>query len=143
MTTTYVTSILKNIHVVGDTENVFTPSVEFNAEKGVCEISGQSYLKKTYEFYEPLYEWLETYIAEINKPLTFNMKITYFNTSSSKCILEILRILGKHHSKGGKVTLNWYIDQKDEDMQEEIEYFAIAANLPIHTIMMCEDVENK
>lgn len=111
-----------------------TPYVNFNAETGICEIEGQSYIANTYAFYEPLYSWLEEFVTVSNsshKDVDFNLKITYFNTSSSKCILEMLRILRKHRDKGGNLRVNWYLSRQDEDLEDEVQYFAVAAGLDI------------
>ncbi len=112
---------MKNIHIEGHHGTFFIPEVDFNADTGVCELSGESYLEDTGKFYTPLLKWLQDYFVKIKKPLTFNFKLTYFNTSSSKFIVEILSILKKYQDKGIPVTVNWYYDPDQEDVDEEIE----------------------
>jgi hypothetical protein len=130
---------MENIHIEGSHDVFFVPTVDFNAETGVCEISGESYLEETIEFYTPLLEWLENYIAEIDKPITLNIKLTYFNTSSSRCILDILNILKDYEEAGGKVTVNWFYDVEDSDMVEEVEDYMIDSELQINMIPFEED----
>ncbi len=110
------------------------PYINFNIETGICEIEGQSYITNTYAFYEPIYSWLEEFIKKTTKKIEFNIKITYFNTSSSKCILEILRILKKFREKGGILTVSWHLSRLDEDLEDEVQYFSIATGVDIDLI---------
>lgn len=96
----------------------FTPDVKFNSETGILELQGSSYPDNSIEFYQPLYDWIELFINDINKPITFNFKITYFNTSSSKCLLKLLEILENYHNKDGKVEVNWFYKEDDDDIYE-------------------------
>ena len=125
---------MENIFIEGS-EVYFTPEVSFNSVTGVCEIGGESYLEETYAFYEPLYKWLREYIATVNKPLIFDIKLRYMNTSSSKCILVMLKILKSYTDEGGKVTVNWFIDKEDDDMQEEVEDILKETEMPIVSIL--------
>ena len=56
----------------------------------------------------------------------------YFNTSSSKCILDILRKLEKIHEAGGNVTVTWFYEEDDEDMQEAGEDYQRIVKVPIN-----------
>jgi len=125
---------MENIHIVGSHDVFFVPSVNFDAETGICELAGESYLEETVEFYTPLIQWLKTYIEEEARPITFNIKLTYFNTSSSRCILDILNILKIYEENGGTVIVNWYFDPDDSDMEEEIEDYMIDSELKISLI---------
>lgn len=125
---------MENIHIVGSHDVFFVPSVNFDAESGICELAGESYLEETVEFYTPLIQWLKTYIEEEARPITFNIKLTYFNTSSSRCILDILNILKIYEENGGTVIVNWYFDPDDSDMEEEIEDYMIDSELKISLI---------
>ncbi len=123
---------MKNISIEAYTGDYFIPKVEFNAVTGICDIAGESLLEDTIGFYKPLVEWLEEYTAT-EKPLTFNFRLTYFNTSSSKRILDILQVLKKYSEKGGKVEVNWYI-QGDSEIIEDIEDYKIIAKLNINIV---------
>jgi len=125
---------MENIHIVGSHDVFFVPSVNFDTETGICELAGESYLEETVEFYTPLIQWLKTFIEEEARPMTFNIKLTYFNTSSSRCILDILNILKIYEENGGTVIVNWYFDPDDSDMEEEIEDYMIDSELKITLI---------
>lgn len=114
----------------------FYPRVEFDAETGVCEIIGESYMEETHKFYLPLINWLKKYISEKNAPITLNLKLTYFNTSSSRQILDMLDVLKNYQDKGGEVTINWYYDPEDPDMQDEVEDFTIETGMEINLLSL-------
>lgn len=112
----------------------YFPELNFNAKTGVCLIQGESYMEDMYKFYKPVLSWLNNYIQEKNKPVTLNIRLTYFNTSSSRALLDILDILKIYQDNGGTIAVNWYYDRNDPDMVDEIEDFIIESNLQINKI---------
>lgn len=125
---------MEDIIIQGAKDTYFTPSVNFNVEKGICELEGESYLEETVKFYDPLIKWIKDFGIIEKRPLEFNFKLIYFNTSSSRCILSILKELKSYKNRGGEVTINWYHDPEDEDMIEEVEDFMEDANIEIELI---------
>jgi hypothetical protein len=115
-------------------ESKTTPNISFDASTGVLSIAGESYPDSALQFYQQVLDWLHQFVAESTVPIVLNMKFTYFNTSSSKCILDILSILETAHSTGRAVTVNWHYRKDDEDMQESGEEFAQDMNLPFNVI---------
>ncbi len=125
---------MENLVIRGSHGEYDVPAVDFNAETGICELSGESYLENTVEFYEPLLKWLEQYMAEVGKAITFNFKLTYFNTSSSKRILYIMLKLKEYQEKGGEVSLNWHYNREDIEMEEDVEDLSMIAKLEVNTV---------
>ena len=125
---------MENLFIQGDSEEFDIPSVSFDADTGVCDISGESYLDNAAEFYDRLISWLDQYIKEVKKPITFSFKLTYFNTSSSKRILYIMLKLKEFIDQGGEVTANWYYDKNDIEMEEDIEDLMMIAKLEVNMI---------
>ena len=112
---------MKNIYIKGSHDAYFIPTVDFNAETGICVLAGESYLEETIKFYTPLFNWITEFTEQKEKPIKFNFKLTYFNTSSSKCIVDVLNMLKKYKNQGGDVDVFWHYDDKDEDVEEELE----------------------
>jgi hypothetical protein len=107
------------------------PYVNFDVASGNLEIGGESYPENAIEFYKQIQEWLNDYLPNNkDKEIIFSFKMVYFNTSSSKAILDILDILEKHHKQGGKIKLFWYYEEDDEDIQESGEEFVEGLTLP-------------
>jgi len=125
---------MENIYIEGSHTNFFVPTVDFNAEKGLCTISGESFLEDTIEFYDPLVQWLEEFTTQVKNPVTFEIKLTYFNTSTSRSILDILNVLKDYEETGGQISVNWYYDEDDIDMEEDIEDYMLDTGLEINMI---------
>ena len=98
-----------------------TPKLSFNSESGRFMMSGRSIPENSIEFYRPLFEWLDDYIVSPKPNTTFDIRLEYFNTSSSKCLVERFRRLEK--IKHTDVKINWFYEEDDEDMQESGEDF--------------------
>lgn len=126
---------MKNIRIDIKDNEFYKPVVDFNYKTGVCSIEGESFLEETDDFYTPLIEWLKQYIEEITKTITFNIKLTYYNTSSSKKILTILRVLKRYVQQGGNVIINWYYEKNDNDTIEDAEDFMIITGLKFNLVM--------
>jgi hypothetical protein len=123
---------MEDLKIIGEKNTFFVPSVNFCVETGICELDGESYLENTFEFYAPLLKWLEDYMLYVDKPLTFNFSLNYFNTASSRSILDILNMLKQYEKQGGTVTVNWRVRDWDQDMKQDVEDFSLDSNLPIH-----------
>ena len=126
---------MENLHIQGELGNYYIPTVDFNAETGICTISGKSYLEDTTHFYLPLLEWMDKYFTEVNKPIEFNVKLSYYNTSSSRSVLDIFDLIKLYEDKGGQVEVNWYCRDVDmEVIKEEVDDYMEESDLEINII---------
>jgi len=107
-------------------ENLFiqgtqhTPEVSFEVD-GNLYLKGRSIPENSLAFFQDIYNWLDSYAANPNSVTEIGFQLDYFNTSSSKCILDVLKKLEKIHSSGNKVFVKWYYDEDDDDMLESGE----------------------
>jgi len=115
-------------------QNVFfSPEVKFNAQTGLCEMNGESFLENTLQFYKNLLDWLSTYTFEVGGPIDFHFRITYFNTSSARSILDLLALLKEYQDTGKSVVFNWYYEPTNkESMLEDVEDFESESGLKIN-----------
>lgn len=99
-----------------------TPRVYFNLTRGVLEIKGRCYPSNSLSFYKRIIDHL-ILLQESRIKLDLSVKIIleYFNTSSSKCIHNLLKKLTELIENGHKITLNWYYPSDDDDMKEVAE----------------------
>lgn len=112
-----------------------TPTVNFNHETGKIEIKGRSIPENSIEFYKPLVDWLEQYGAAPQKLTEVNVQLEYFNTSSSKCLFDLFKMLSNIHDRGNEVTVAWYYVEGDDDMLETGQDFESLSNLPFKMII--------
>ncbi len=111
-----------------------TPDVNFNAEKGILEVKGRSIPENSIEFYKPLVDWLEEYAQSPLSKTQVNVHLEYFNTSSSKCILDVFKKLETIHKNKYDVQINWYYEEDDEDMLEAGEDYESIIRVPFKMI---------
>ena len=114
------------------------PSVLLDKDNNTFEISGKSLPEDVISFYQPLIDWLEEYKATPNEKTVFDFKLIYFNTASSKLILDILLILEEIKEEGREILVRWHSLSNDEDMQEAGEEYAdmVEVDFEYHTYDM-------
>ena len=128
-----MTESLESLNIEGKSGTFFVPSVSFDMNTGNCRLEGESYLENTWEFYDKLTNWLKQY-TETKQAITFSFKLTYFNTSSSKGILDILFLLKDYELAGGEVNVKWHYPEDDEDNLAEAEDFIADSELEMELI---------
>lgn len=115
-----------------------TPTIKFEPQNGFLEIKGRSIPENSIEFYKPLIDWLEKYSGSPKEGTNVNIQLEYFNTSSSKCILDVFKKLESIHNKGSQVVINWHYEEDDEDMLEAGEDYQAIINVPFKMIQIDE-----
>jgi hypothetical protein len=115
-----------------------TPSIRFDSKEGVFEIKGRSIPENSVEFYKPLNEWLDMYMQNPLEKTCVNIRLEYFNTSSSKCILDVFKRLESIHRSRHDVEINWFYEEDDEDMLEAGEDYDSIIKVPFKMIEIVE-----
>ncbi|NJM15084.1 MAG: DUF1987 domain-containing protein [Bacteroidales bacterium] len=125
---------MENYVVKGEHGDFFIPDISFDIETGIFEITGESYLEDTVEFYSPLIEWIKQFTEEYTKPITVNFKLSYYNTSSSRSLLDILNAIKEYERRGNDVEVNWYHKGSDPEVEEEVEDYMLDTELKINLV---------
>lgn len=113
-----------------------TPAVVLDKNQGIFEISGRSLPEDVSMFYEPILNWIDQYAESPNATTHFNFKLEYFNTASSKVILDILLKFEDIHEGGNKVVIKWHYNEDDEDMLEAGEEYADIVEVPFEYVQI-------
>jgi SiaC family regulatory phosphoprotein len=106
---------MENLEIEGRLSTFFIPMVSFNATTGVCQIVGESYLEDSFAFYGQLIKWINDYFDEGTTSIQVDFKLSYYNTSASRAILDILRVLKAYQESGKNVLVSWYYPNPDYD----------------------------
>jgi hypothetical protein len=122
---------MENLNLEGSAK---TPTVKFDSQKGSLELKGRSIPENSIEFYKPLNDWIDEYATNPQAQTTVDIKLEYFNTSSSKCILDLFKLLEKLNEKSTQVKINWFYEVDDEDMAEAGEDYQAIIDLPFEMI---------
>lgn len=107
-----------------------TPTVILDPVSSVFEFSGKSLPEDVTTFYDPVLKWIEQYTSSPNPKTTVDFKLSYFNTASSKLILDILFALEKIQETGSEILIRWHYEEEDEDMKEAGEEYCDLVGIP-------------
>lgn len=111
-------------------ETHFSPEVNLDKDRGRFEFFGKSFPEDAKEFYKPIIDWFQKYVENPNRETIVIFKLDYFNTASSKKIVDLLNVLKEIHRQKKSIIINWYYKSDDEDMLETGETFSEIVNLP-------------
>ena len=106
------------------------------------EIKGRSIPENSIDFYKPLIDWVDRYGRGVSGSTVLSVQLEYFNTSSSKCILDLFKKLEGIRAQGNEVSVLWHYEEDDEDMLEAGEDYAGIINVPFRMIQI-EEVDGK
>jgi len=111
-----------------------SPQIILDRESNILEISGRSLPEDVNTFYEPMMSWIEEYTKDPLDVTVFSFKLTYFNTASSKIILDILTHFEEMIEEGHKVMVRWHYPEEDEDMLEAGEEYSEMVDVPFEMV---------
>ena len=83
-----------------------TPEIRGDSAAGTLAITGESYPENSFDFYEPVLTWLGRTLADV-PGFRLEVSVSYMNSSSIKCMLDILDSIGEAHAAGKPVTVVW------------------------------------
>jgi len=105
-----------------------TPSIIFDPESETLYIAGESYPENSFDFYAPVVDWLKKTLHRSSK-FTLDISITYMNSSSTKCLLDIMDIMEDAFSSAADIRIIWRYDKENprsyemaEDFREEVTF---------------------
>jgi len=113
-----------------------TPNVILDKENDKFEISGRSLPEDVNMFFEPIMDWIDEYSEEPLDKTVFDFKLEYFNTASSKVILDILLKFEEIVENGKDVLVKWHYHEDEEDMLEAGEEYADIVEIPFEYIIL-------
>ena len=106
-----------------------TPYVLIDEEKGYMRFEGESYLEDIVGFFKEINDWLREYMSSGFDEFTFDCELKYFNSSTTKQLYNMLRLMDVY-APGKKVVVNWIVADEDdfmliecgEDFQSDMDY---------------------
>ena len=110
-----------------------TPQIVFTEEKKIFSISGESYPENAMLFFEPVFKWLEEELLKYEE-MAFHVNISYMNSSSTKCMLDILDLLCEAAKRGCRVSIVWYYEEGNERALDLAEEFKEDVNIPFEIV---------
>lgn len=115
-----------------------TPYIYFDPNTGKLDIKGRSIPENSVAFYKPLFDSLDGYVQNPAKGIHAVIQLEYYNSSSSVCILNLLKKLETLKDKTKEITVEWHYEEEDEDTLAAGNNFQAIINLPIKVVKIEE-----
>lgn len=129
------TTITQNTGMLEIQRTRNTPQVKIDTAEGNFTIRGTSVMEDPVEFFKPVMDQVGEYIKAPALVTTVELSMVYFNTSSAKVLLDILRSFETIKDRSN-VMIVWVYEQGDEDMLEVGEDYSEIVSLPFKMIEM-------
>lgn len=98
------------------TNTIRTAGVNFDADKALLYIKGNSIPENSDEFFQPLYDWVDKFKSSHDGKVTLRIFMTYFNTSTIRHIIGIMKRLIQRYGKD--LTIIWAYEKGDEEIKD-------------------------
>lgn len=105
-----------------------TPRVSLDPDGRTLLIAGESYPENSFTFYAPIIQWARETLAS-GEDFRLDVSISYMNSSSTKCMLDLLDLLQEAHEREIPVSITWRYDSDNprsldlaEEFREEVTF---------------------
>jgi hypothetical protein len=117
---------------IQETDN--TPRIDFDPETGDLWLVGESFPDLAHEFYKPILHWFQSYVASTRGPIRLKFKFTYFNTSTSKYIINFLSLAEGAAAAGRAIEVEWHSPANDTNIKKNGVELADGFNIMFTTV---------
>ncbi len=117
-----------------------TPFVELNKSNNSLIIKGRMYPENPFAFFDSINAWIDYYLSSNPSTLNVFINISYYNTSSSKLLLGLLKKILSFDSTHFKPSVTWTYDEQDEEMYHTIKNYALILDYPITILAESDEV---
>lgn len=111
----------------------YSPKVEAHPA-GSINIEGRSIVEDSVKFFSPILSWVQNCESQ---SIVIHIKLEYVNTSSSKQLFNLLRIVYKKYLPEN-VCVRWFYEEGDEDTFDLGKEFESETNLPFEFLQFSE-----
>lgn len=115
-----------------------SPLIRFEPASGILFIQGDAYPENAFQFFDPIYTWISEYLSGLNRPCILRMHLDYLNTSSSKCLMDLIDLLEESYRDGKDVRIEWLYDPDNDSSLELAEEFSEDLKIPFAIIAVEE-----
>ncbi|MGR9107286.1 MAG: biofilm regulation phosphoprotein SiaC [Gammaproteobacteria bacterium] len=121
----------RNLYIAGTQSS---PEIAADWDAGLLVMKGDSYPENTFELFERVIQWVETFLANGERPLRLDLYLVYLNTSSVRAMIDILELLETAHAANQDVGLRWFYDYRNQRVAELAEEFREDYTLPFEIL---------
>jgi hypothetical protein len=99
------------------------PYILINEEKNYMKFEGQCFHEKVVDLFKEVNDFLDRYLVSDFSVFTFDCAMPYFNSSTTKLLLNMLFKMDGHANAKKKIIVNWIIKKDNDIMIDSIETF--------------------
>ena len=110
-----------------------TPAILADWEAGLVQMKGDSYPENSFEVFQPLIDWVASFLEKAGRPLHLELELVYLNTSSIRSMMDIFDQLEAAHKSGTVVSARWTYDVANERVGSLAEEFREDAVFPLRS----------
>ena len=112
-----------------------SPKIVFSESDSTLEIVGESYPENSFEFFRPVFQWFAERLPQLPS-LVLKVHVRYMNSSSTKCVLDLLDLLADAARKGCQASVRWYCEQGNNRAFDLAEEFKEDLDLPFEIVAL-------
>lgn len=106
-----------------------TPAVSWDKDAATLTISGESYPENSFAFFGPVFAWLSSELPAL-KRFRLRVSVSYMNSSSTKCMLDIIDLVSESAERGCDAAVVWLYDRDNERARDLAEEFREDVEIP-------------
>lgn len=110
-----------------------SPQIHYNPETMTLSMHGESYPENSFEFFDPVLAFVREVLAE-NTTFSFDIDVSYMNSSSTKCVLDLLDLMEDAAAKGNDVSVQWQYDIDNPRALDLAEEFREEVTFPFNLV---------
>ncbi len=119
-----------------------TPLIRFDAESSELEIIGRSIPEDAEELYQPVFQLLKRLTNKPSSSFKLVIQLEYFNTHSSRILIEVLRLLESMTKTGHLIKVFWVCEEDDEATTDFGDDLKQIVQVPIEMTVLNEEKYN-
>lgn len=110
------------------------PEIQLDGNAGNLSFAGNSLPEDAKGFFEPIIDWIVSYIENPCEETTLTFRMIYYNTPSSKIIFQILKRFEAINNKLSRVKIIWEYPDDDIDMKYAGSDFSESVKIPFEFV---------
>ncbi len=110
----------------------------FILKDGYIQLSGRSIPQNARQLYKICFDWIEQYIKKPPRETKVDLFFEYIDTSSIRCVVDILTKLCTIQENRRRIEVNWYYEKDDEDSYDLGAYIQAHLKIPFNIIPLEE-----
>ncbi len=111
-----------------------SPEVVLDKEANQFIISGRSLPEDSFQFYQPVIEWMKEYAKDPLPVTELKTHFEYFNSSSIKQLLILFKTLESLIEGGKEAKIIWKYDEEDDLMEIKGKEFKRMLKIPMDLV---------